>query len=196
MATTTANSATALGQYLTFVIGEERYGIAVLKVREIMEYTPITPVPGTPQWIRGVANVRGNVVPIIDLARKFNLQMNPVTMRTCIIIVEIEVDGVKTGIGLVADAVSQVVDLREEDIEPSPEFGTPVHVDFLVGMGKAKEGFILLLDIDYVITTDEFVVVDQVAADAESAAEDAEDTEDGGKGVGAEDAGAEADAEA
>ncbi len=146
-------------QYLGFFIAEEEYAIGILRVKEILEYDTITRVPGTPPCVRGVFNLRGSVVPVVDLALKFALPQSPITKRSCIVVVEVELDGQKTVMGVIADAVSEVLDLGSEDVEPPPAFGTRVHMDHLLGMGKAGKKFILLLDIDRVLSPNELMEV-------------------------------------
>ncbi len=142
-------------QHLAFYIGGEEYAIGILRVKEILEYDTITKVPGTLASIRGVINLRGSVVPVVDLALKFGLPESPVTKRTCIVVVEVDLDGERTVMGVMADSVSQVIDLEAGDIEPPPAFGTRVHMDYLLGMGKAGKKFILILDIDRVLSASE-----------------------------------------
>ena len=139
-------------QYLTFSLVGEEYAIGILRVREILEYDTLTTVPQTPPCIRGVINLRGSVVPVVDLAVKFGLPATPITKRTCIVIVEADLDGTPTVMGVMADAVSQVMDLAPQDIEAPPAFGTRVRVDYLRGMGKVGKRFVLLLDVDRVLS--------------------------------------------
>jgi purine-binding chemotaxis protein CheW len=138
-------------QYLSFALAGEEYAIGILRVREILEYDTLTVVPQTPPCIRGVINLRGSVVPVVDLAVKLGLPATPITKRTCIVIVEVDLDGTPTVMGVMADAVSQVMDLAPQDIEAPPAFGTQVRVDYLRGMGKIGKKFVLLLDIDRVL---------------------------------------------
>jgi purine-binding chemotaxis protein CheW len=145
-------------QYLTFHLAGEEYAVGILRVKEIIEYGTITKVPQTPPSIRGVINLRGSVVPVVDLALKFGLSPSPVTERTCIVIVEADLEGERTVMGVVADAVSQVIEFLPQDIQAPPAFGTRVRVDFLRGMGKAGKKFVLLLDIDKVLSTAELQV--------------------------------------
>ncbi len=145
-------------QYLTFHLAGEEYAVGILGVKEIIEYGTITKVPQTPPSIRGVINLRGSVVPVVDLALKFGLSPSPVTERTCIVIVEADLEGERTVMGIIADAVSQVIELMPQDIQAPPAFGTRVRVDFLRGMGKAGKKFVLLLDIDKVLSTAELQV--------------------------------------
>ncbi len=144
-------------QYLTFHIAEEEYAIGILRVREIIQYETITKVPHTPQWIRGVINLRGNVVPVVDLAVKFGLALTEPTPSTCIVIAEVMIEDEAAVMGVMADSVSQVIDLRPEQVQPPPAFGTRVHVDFLQGMGQMDRKFVLILDIDRVLTADELL---------------------------------------
>jgi len=149
-------------QYLTFLLADEEFAISILKVKEIIEYDTVTKVPKTPKWIRGVINLRGGVVPVIDLAVKFGLEERPVTKTTCIIIVEGQFEDESTTVGVVADAVSQVMELTTEKIQQVPEFGTCVKVDYLLGMAQLGKKFALLLDVDKVLSTDE--LLDELAA--------------------------------
>ncbi|HVQ30942.1 MAG TPA: chemotaxis protein CheW [Vicinamibacteria bacterium] len=155
-----------LAQFLTFSVADEEYGISVLRVREILEYDTITRVPRTPEFIRGVINLRGRVVPVVDLAVRFGMPPSPVTKRSCVVIVEVVVEGEPVVMGLVADAVNQVIELGEEDIEPPPSFGTRVDVAYLKGMGRADKRFVLLLEIERVLSSDEAQEVAAVGAEA------------------------------
>lgn len=146
-------------QYLAFHLSGEEYAIGILRVKEIIEYDTLTKVPGTPPFIRGVINLRGSVVPVVDLAVKFGLPESAITRRTCIVIVEVDLEGERTLIGVIADAVSQVMDLLPEDIEAPPAFGTRVRVDYLQGMGKIGKKFVLILDIDRVLSAHELMTV-------------------------------------
>jgi purine-binding chemotaxis protein CheW len=145
-------------QYLSFHVAGEEYAIGILQVKEIIDYDTLTKVPMTPHSIRGVINLRGNVVPVVDLAVKFGLPETGVTSRTCVVIVEVVLDDEPTVMGVMADSVSQVMDFRDEDIEEPPSFGTRVSVDYLLGMGKADKKFVLILDIDKVLSTEELQV--------------------------------------
>ena len=162
MATTNAEtkpSKEQVQQYLTFVIGGEEYGVSLLKVKEIIEYDVVTKVPKTPLWVRGVINLRGSVVPVIDLALKFGQAATEVGKLTCIVITEVECAGEATVMGILADAVSQVIDLKPEEIEAPPAFGTRVKIDYLVGMGRSGKKFCLILDSEKVLSTDELLEV-------------------------------------
>jgi purine-binding chemotaxis protein CheW len=155
-------------QYLTFSLSGGQYAIGVLRVREIIEHGAVTRVPSTPAFIRGVINLRGSVVPVVDLACKFRLPESAVTKRTCIIIVEIESEGGRIVAGVLADAVNQVVEFGPDEIEPPPSFGAPVRVDYLRGLGKLGGEFVLILDTDRVLSCGELAAVDAVPAEAAS----------------------------
>ena len=142
-------------QYLTFHLAGEEYAVGILQVREIITYGTLTKVPHTPPSIRGVINLRGNVVPVVDLGLKFGLTASPVTDRTCIVIVEATINESRTVMGVVADSVSQVISMSEDNILPAPAFGTRVRIDFLRGMGKSGDKFVLVLDIDRVLSADD-----------------------------------------
>lgn len=152
-------------QYLGFVVADEEYAIAILRVREILEYDTVTKVPATPPGIRGVINLRGRVVPVIDLAVKLGLPDSEVTKRTCIVVVEVDLEGQPTVMGVLADAVSQVIDLPASEVKPPPSFGTHVRVDCLLGMAGAGKKFILLLDIDKVLSVEELTSAPAVHPD-------------------------------
>jgi purine-binding chemotaxis protein CheW len=152
-------SSVRAGQYLTFVTAGEEYAVGILKVKEIVEYGAITVVPNTPGWIRGVTNLRGSVVPVIDLAVKFALPASRITKFSCIIITEVMSEGEMLTLGVLADSVSQVLDLAEDDVEDPPPFGTRVKLEYLFGMGRIDQKFCLILDIDKVLSTDELLAV-------------------------------------
>jgi len=144
-------------QYLTFMIAGEEYAISLLKVKEIIEYDTVTPVPKTPEWVRGVINLRGSVVPVIDLAVKFRLPASVAGRLTCIVITEVECAGEATIMGVMADSVRQVIDLKPEDVEHPPTFGTHVKVDYLNGMARSGKKFCLILNTEKVLSTDELL---------------------------------------
>jgi purine-binding chemotaxis protein CheW len=144
-------------QYLTFMIGGEEYAISLLKVKEIIEYDTVTHVPKTPEWIRGVINLRGSVVPVIDLAVKFRQTPSVAGKLTCIVITEVQCGEEATVMGIMADSVRQVIDLRPQEIEEAPTFGTRVKVDYLLGMARSGKKFCLLLDTEKVLSTDELL---------------------------------------
>jgi purine-binding chemotaxis protein CheW len=152
------------GQYLAFAIAGEEYAVGILRVREIIEFETITRVPTTPPWIRGVINLRGAVVPVVDLAVKLGLPATALTKRTCVVIVEADLEGEGTVMGIMADSVSQVIDLAAGDIEDAPPFGTRVRVDYLRGMGRVGRKFVLILDIDRVLSANELLATAQAGA--------------------------------
>jgi purine-binding chemotaxis protein CheW len=146
-------------QYLTFFVAGEEYAVNILKVKEIIEYDTVTVVPNTAPWIRGVTNLRGNVVPVIDLAVKFGLPASQASRFSCIVITEVSYDEETLTLGVMADSVSQVLDFPDNEIESPPPFGTRVRIEFLLGMGRMGKKFCLLLDIDKVLSADEFLAV-------------------------------------
>ena len=141
----------AAGKFLTFFLGGKEYGLEILKVQEIIRLMDITPVPRTPDFIRGVINLRGKMIPVVDLRLKFKMESIGFTHRTCIIVVH--TNGVEMGI--IVDRVSEVLDVSSEDIEETPSFGVSVNTDYILGMGKAEGKVRILLDIDKVLSTEE-----------------------------------------
>ena len=139
------------GKYLTFVLNKEQYGLEILKVREIIGYMNITCVPRTPSYVKGVINLRGQVIPVIDLRLKFDMEEIDVTDQTCIIVVEISVEGRKCLTGIIVDNVSEVLDITKEQIEEPPQFGAAVDTSFILGLGKIGNQVKILLDIDKVL---------------------------------------------
>jgi purine-binding chemotaxis protein CheW len=139
------------GKYLTFSLAGEEYGIGILKVREIIGMMTVTPVPQTPEFVKGVINLRGKVIPVIDLRLRFGLEATTYTERTCIIVVEIDGDSGSVPMGIVVDAVSEVLNIRGADIENTPTFGVKLNTDFILGMAKTGGGVKILLDIDKVL---------------------------------------------
>ena len=146
-------------QFLTFRLEEELFALDIGKVREVLDFTTITKVPQTPDYMRGVINLRGSVVPVVDLRLKFGMKMAEKTVNTCVIIVEVEMGGEKVVLGALADAVQEVLDLEPDQIEPPPRIGTKLNTDFIRGMGKQAELFIIILDIDFVFSADELSIV-------------------------------------
>ncbi|WP_377703721.1 chemotaxis protein CheW [Pseudoduganella sp. UC29_71] len=142
-------------QYLTFVLGGEIYAVGILAVKEIIEYAGLTSVPMMPEAIRGVINLRGAVVPVMDLAARFGRQASEITKRTCIIIVEVEQGGEQQVIGVMVDAVNAVLEIAAADIEPAPSFGARIRSDFIAGMGKVNGKFVILLDASQVLSVQE-----------------------------------------
>lgn len=163
---TSAAPVRAPRQFLTFRIGEERYALPLLRAREILHHTPVTPVPGVPPSIRGIIHLRGQVVPVVDLAVRFGRPPQPATPWTCFILVEVEVDGEPTLLGVVADAMEQVVEWTPEDVVPPPPFGTAIRVEFLLGMGRHGDGFVLLLDVERVLAHHELLAAGELASGA------------------------------
>jgi purine-binding chemotaxis protein CheW len=143
------------GKYLTFTLAEEEYGIGILKVKEIIGMMAITSVPRTPKFVKGVINLRGKVIPVMDLRLKFGMPAIDYTDRTCIIVVEIDTDEMTIQIGIVVDSVSEVLNIREEEMENTPSFGTQVDTAYILGMAKIDSGVKILLDIDRVLSTGE-----------------------------------------
>jgi purine-binding chemotaxis protein CheW len=143
------------GKYLTFMLAGEEYGISILKVKEIIGLMAITMVPQTPGYVKGVINLRGKVIPVVDLRLKFGISAMDYTERTCIIVVEIRTDAASILIGIVVDAVSEVLNIKAGDIEETPNFGSRLQTDYILGMAKAGEGIKILLDIDRVLRTEE-----------------------------------------
>jgi purine-binding chemotaxis protein CheW len=135
-------------QYLTFKLGEEIFALDVAEVREILDFTAVTKVPQTPPFMRGVINLRGSVVPVMDLRFKFGMSATERTVNSCIIVVEMTMEGDTVVIGVLADAVQEVIDLEPEQIEPAPRIGTKLNMEFILGMGKHNGIFMMILDID------------------------------------------------
>ncbi|HMK48818.1 MAG TPA: chemotaxis protein CheW [Thermodesulfovibrionales bacterium] len=148
-------------QYLTFKLDEEVFALDISKVREVLDFTTITKVPRTPDFMRGVINLRGSVVPVVDMRLKFGMPATEKTVNTCIIIAEIALDGESTILGALADSVQEVMDLEPDQIEPAPRIGTRLRTEFIKGMGKRENNFIMILDIDKVFSTDELAIVER-----------------------------------
>jgi purine-binding chemotaxis protein CheW len=144
------------GKYLTFALANEEYGLEILKVREIIGYMEVTAVPQTPHYVRGVINLRGQVIPVMDLRAKFGMETTDVTEQTCIIVVEIECTDETFNTGIVVDRVQEVLDIEGQSIEEAPEFGSSVNTDFILGMGKIDDTVKILLDIDKVMAGVDF----------------------------------------
>ncbi len=144
------------GKYLTFALAHEEYGLEILKVREIIGYMDITVVPQMPHFVKGVINLRGQIIPITDLRAQFGMEAAEVTEQTCIIVVEVSRDGCKYSYGIIVDRVLEVLDIAGENIEESPQFGKAVNTNFILGIGKADESVIILLDIDRVLDSGNF----------------------------------------
>jgi purine-binding chemotaxis protein CheW len=151
------------GKYLTFTLAGEEYGIGILKIKEIIGMMPITFVPQTPNFVKGVVNLRGKVIPVMDLRLRFGMDAMDYTDRTCIIVVEITGDAGNIMIGIVVDTVSEVLNIKGEDIEDTPAFGTKLDTDYILGMAKTDGGVKILLDIDRVLGTDEISLLEKAA---------------------------------
>jgi purine-binding chemotaxis protein CheW len=148
-------------QYLTFKLGDEVFALDISKVREVLDFTTVTKVPRTPAFMRGVINLRGSVVPVVDLRLKFGMTKTENSVNTCIIITEVTVDNDTTILGALADSVQEVLDLDAEHIAPPPKIGTKLRTEFIEGMGKRNDQFIIILDIDKVFSADELSLVKQ-----------------------------------
>ncbi|MBT3355614.1 MAG: purine-binding chemotaxis protein CheW [Candidatus Scalindua sp.] len=145
------------GKYLTFVLGSEEYGIAILRVREIIGLMDITTVPQTPEYMKGVINLRGKVIPVIDLRLKFSMQEEEHTQETCVIVTEVN----STSIGIIVDSVSEVLDIKSGEIEDTPSFGQGIDTDFIMGLGKVKEKIVIMLDIEEVLSSEDLEIAKQ-----------------------------------
>ena len=151
------------GKYLTFSLSNEEYGIGILKIKEIIGMMPITSVPRTPDYVRGVINLRGKVIPVIDLRLRFNMPEKEYTDRTCIVVVEIGGQAMEMIIGIVVDSVSEVLNIKTDEIEETPAFGTSLDTDYILGMAKIEGGVKILLDIDTVLSSEEMAYLQDAA---------------------------------
>jgi len=158
MATTSSTETT---QFLTFKLGDEVFALDITKVREVLDFTTVTKVPRTPDFMRGVINLRGSVVPVVDLRLKFGMTKTESSVNTCIIIAEVTVDNDTTILGALADSVQEVLDLEPGSIAAAPKIGTRLKTEFIKGMGKRDDRFIIILDIDKVFSSDELALVKQ-----------------------------------
>lgn len=149
-------------QYLTFNLGNEIFAIGILAIKEIIEYGNLTEVPMMPEFIRGVINLRGAVVPVVDLAARFGRKGTAATRRTCIVIIEMGKDGEHQDIGVIVDTVNEVLEILPQDIEPAPAFGAKLRTDFISGMGKVASRFVIILDVDNVLSVDEMAALAKV----------------------------------
>lgn len=147
------------GKHLTFALGKEDYGIPILEVREIIGMMEITDVPKTPEYIKGVVNLRGKIIPIMDLRSKFGMESIEYTERTCIIVVEVNIGKTKKPMGIVVDTVSEVVNIEENDIQTALDYGAKVEGDFLTGMGKVKDRVVMLLEMEKIASSTDFSLV-------------------------------------
>jgi purine-binding chemotaxis protein CheW len=142
-------------QYLTFKLADEVFALDITKVREVLDFTTVTKVPRTPDFMRGVINLRGSVVPVVDLRLKFGMTRTENSVNTCIIITEVTVDGDTTMLGALADSVQEVLDLEPGSIAPAPRIGTKLRTDFIKGIGKQNDRFVIIVDIDRVFSADD-----------------------------------------
>lgn len=149
------------GKYLTYSLAEEEYGIGILKVREIIGMMPITTVPQTPEFVKGVINLRGKVIPVVDLRLKFGMEEREYTDRTSIIVVEVESKNGAVQIGIAVDEVSEVINIKGDDIEDTPTFGANLDTDYILGMAKIEGSVKILLEIDKVLNSQEMEIVSQ-----------------------------------
>jgi purine-binding chemotaxis protein CheW len=159
-------TAIASSQYLSFFLAGEEFALGILQVKEIIEYDTVTRIPGAPVWVRGVFNLRGSVVPVVDLAVKLGMPPATLTRWSCIVVVEVKLGGERVVLGLLADSIGQVIDLGPGEVVPPPSFGAPVHVDYLLGMGRpgGSRKFVLLLDIDKVLSSQEVLATSVLQA--------------------------------
>lgn len=148
-------------QYLTFSLGGDMFAIGILHIKEIIEYGTLTTVPMMPEFIRGVINLRGAVVPVIDLSARFGRHPTEISRKTCIVIIEVQSSEGTQDVGVIVDAVSEVLEIPAEEIEPAPSFGARIRVDFIAGMGKVDGSFVIILDVDRVLSVDEMALVSQ-----------------------------------
>lgn len=146
-------------QYLTFKLNEEIFGVDVAQVREVLEYVKITKVPQTPDFMCGVINLRGSVVPVIDMNKKFGMAKTDRTVNTCIVVVEVNLEGSATVIGALVDAVLEVYEIEPQNIEPAPKIGIKLNTEFIKGMGKRDDYFIILMDIDKIFSSQEIEII-------------------------------------
>jgi purine-binding chemotaxis protein CheW len=153
--------------YLTFYLDEELFGLNIQMVREVLEYTPVTRVPMTADFMLGVINVRGHVVPVVDLRRKFGLNRTEQTVNTCIIIVEIAIEGESSTMGALVDGVQEVMDIMPEQIEKSPRLGSRIETRFIQGIGKLTDRFVILLNIQSVFSLDELSMIAEMQQQTE-----------------------------
>ena len=152
-------------QYLTFQLNDETFAIDVVQVREILEFSTVTKVPQTPDYMRGVINLRGSVVPVLDMRLKFGMSVTEKTINTCIVVVEVSFDNEDVIIGALVDSVQEVFELESECIEPAPRIGTHLRTEFIKGMGKKDDRFIIILDIDKVFSSEDLTSIQQMGGD-------------------------------
>ena len=151
------------GKYLTFSLAGEEYGVGILKIREIIGLMTITTMPKTPDYVKGVINLRGKVIPVIDLRLKFGMEVMEYNDRTCIVVVEIRGEGKTISMGIVVDSVSEVLMIKSNEIEETPSFGAKLDTDYILGMAKSNSGVKILLDIDRVLNADDVTTLTRAA---------------------------------
>ena len=159
-------------QYLTFLLGGEMFAVGILNVKEIIEYGHLTEIPMMPAFIRGVINLRGSVVPVIDLSARFGGKTTDVSRRTCIVIVEVSDGDLRHDIGIMVDAVSEVLDIPGSEIEPPPSFGAKIRADFIQGMGKVEGHFVIILNVDRVLSPQEITMLASMSSNGNGTEEE------------------------
>ncbi|MCD8554477.1 chemotaxis protein CheW [Seleniivibrio sp.] len=157
----TALKGSTVCQVLTFRLAEEVYGVDIMSVREVLDFSSVTKVPHTPDFMVGVINLRGNVVPVVDLKKKFRMGATERSVNTCIIIVEVQIDGESTILGALADSVQEVVEFEDNVIEDAPKIGTQLNTAFIAGMAKRESGFVIILNVNAVFSMGELSVISQ-----------------------------------
>ncbi|MFQ5455657.1 MAG: chemotaxis protein CheW [Nitrospirota bacterium] len=162
----TISEITEITQYLTFNLGDELFALDITRVREVLEITAITKVPRMPEFMCGVINLRGNVVPVVDLRLKFGMTKIEKTLKSCIIIVEVILDGETTILGALTDSVQEVFELESDNIEPAPKIGTRLNTEFITGMGKRDDQFIIILDIDRIFSSEDISLVQETGSNS------------------------------
>lgn len=154
-------------QYLTFMLGRETFALGILSIKEILEYSEPTEIPMMPAFIRGVVNLRGAAVPVVDLCARFGRPAVAVTKKTCVVIIETRIGDESHTLGVVVDAVNEVLEIPNSEIEPPPSFGASIRVDFMQGMGKVRGKFVIILDVDRVLNIEELEMLTQAASDSD-----------------------------
>ncbi len=158
------SAAMETGQYLTFKLRDELFALDIAKVREVLDYTPIAKIPRMPEFMLGVINLRGNVLSVVDMGLKFGMNRTERTVNTCIIIVEIDMDGKEVVLGALADSVQEVMSLDADQVAPAPRIGTQLNTRYIKGMGKRDDEFIIILDIDKVFSAEELALARKMVA--------------------------------
>ncbi len=156
-------------QYLTCTLGDEMFALEISKVREVLDFPALTKIPRTPEFMRGVINLRGSVVPVVDLRSKFGMSLTEKTVNACVVIVEASVDGETLVLGALADSVQEVIELGPDQIEPAPRIGTKLRTEFIKGLGKRGDLFVIILDIDQVFSVEELAGLDEVRTEETAA---------------------------